>query len=844
MRTSCFLALVLAFVMGLVFAGRADAQTVSSTCAPAATQGTAPADFKTYCWFDFTGYNDAAAQGGGQPFSFRLPDGSTLSMTVSTTSNTTATPALTAVAAPAWSGAAIGNSAFSGIPGKPVLYLAQNGSTGTVTLSNITFTSPSGAAGTGGYAIIAGDGESTNNGESLSFTTNATGWTQLAQVQGTGGSTYYPTVGGLGTGTVTETGTQAGNAGAFVFGSTGGPTTVSVKLVGSGLQGAMFGVRFASISVTAKMAGARISNTDQFTYAVQAAAAGKVIASQTSTGTGNGPFTVASAPTIPAGYPIYVTEAMASGSANPLAYYTTSLTCTNANTSSTTPMPTNVSTASYQFPALKYGDAVSCTFTNTPLPVITVSGTVYNDANHNGVLDNNETGTGVTNLSVKLTAYSGGACSTTASATAAVNTTTGAYSIANVTPGTYCLVLSTGTGTTNVAPAIPAGWVGTQAASGVIQITVARSPLGPQNFGLFNGASVAGTVFADTGVGGGAANNGTQDGAEAGISGVAVNAVQGGTAVAGVATAGDGSFVLWVPAGASTTLTPTAPSGYLATGGNRGTTSGSYTRPSITFTPVAGTSYTGIAFGLIPPSTLSTDNTRQAAPGTVLFFPHTFVAGSAGTVLFSTNAAANPAVTGWNEQIYLDAACSGTIAASDTQLTAAMTVTAGQTVCILVKENVPAAAANGSQNQVTVSAKVTYTGSAAPAAVTLTRVDLTIVGVGDLQVTKLVSDLTTGGAFATSNSANPGDTLRYRLTVTNVGAKPATNLVVNDSVPSLTGFVAAACPAASALPAGLTACAVGPAPATGGTGALSWQFTGSLAPGAAVMVTFDVTVNN
>src|SRR5579862_4319070 len=100
----------------------------ANTCAPAAVKGTAPNDFQSYCWLDFTGYNDALAQGGGQPFSFNLPDGSTLSLTLTVSTNKTS-PALTVIAVPSWSGSAIGHSGFNNIPGNPVLYESVNGST-------------------------------------------------------------------------------------------------------------------------------------------------------------------------------------------------------------------------------------------------------------------------------------------------------------------------------------------------------------------------------------------------------------------------------------------------------------------------------------------------------------------------------------------------------------------------------------------------------------------------------------------------------------------------------------------------------------------------------------------
>ena len=102
------------------------------------------------------------------------------------------------------------------------MYTSQNNSTITTTLSSITLTPPTGAVSD--YAFIAADGESTNNTENLSFTTNGSAWTQLATVPN---GAYFPTVTGLGTTTVTETGTQNGPAGSYVYGSFNNPTPVS-----------------------------------------------------------------------------------------------------------------------------------------------------------------------------------------------------------------------------------------------------------------------------------------------------------------------------------------------------------------------------------------------------------------------------------------------------------------------------------------------------------------------------------------------------------------------------------------------------------------------------------------
>ncbi|HEY8682751.1 MAG TPA: hypothetical protein VIM06_06225, partial [Rhodanobacter sp.] len=99
------------------------AVAVTTTCGAATTQGTAPADFATYCWFNLSGYVDATARGAaGQNFVVNFSGGATLSFNLKASTPAGSTSSLFASGAPSWTGAALGNTAFNGIPGQPVLY--------------------------------------------------------------------------------------------------------------------------------------------------------------------------------------------------------------------------------------------------------------------------------------------------------------------------------------------------------------------------------------------------------------------------------------------------------------------------------------------------------------------------------------------------------------------------------------------------------------------------------------------------------------------------------------------------------------------------------------------------
>jgi uncharacterized repeat protein (TIGR01451 family) len=354
--------ILIIFSLGL---GLSSMPAFAANCGAAGSQGSAPAGWESYCWLDFSTYNDTTARSvSGQNFSFTLSDGSVLTFNLKATS-TAATAALAKIA-PSWTGSAVGNSAFLSIPGLPILYMANNGSTVTFTISSILITPPPGAPAVTAYAFVAADAESTDGNENIIFGTNGGGWVELDKVDPITGS-QYPTAAGIGTSTFTTTGGGlTGNVGGYIVGSNS-PTTITASMKGSGLQGMMFAVRFASIRLTKQITGARIDAADQFNFQVKATASGGTLATGTTSGTTNGPFNAA-AVSLASGLPLTLTETMAAGSVSTLAQYSSRLTCTNGTASSTTPMPSNVATTSYNFGALQFGDAVQCLFTNAAYP--------------------------------------------------------------------------------------------------------------------------------------------------------------------------------------------------------------------------------------------------------------------------------------------------------------------------------------------------------------------------------------------------------------------------------------------------------------------------------------------
>ena len=125
------------------------------------------------------------------------------------------------------------------------------------------------------------------------------------------------------------------------------------------------------------LTGNRVETNDQFTIATTTGTT--PVSSFTTTGTGSSLTTnsvTATGLSTTATYTITETIANTDGKGN-LANYNTSYACTNANSSSTTTMPSG-STTSFNLPTLTYGDDITCTITNTPSAYM-FSGIIFND---------------------------------------------------------------------------------------------------------------------------------------------------------------------------------------------------------------------------------------------------------------------------------------------------------------------------------------------------------------------------------------------------------------------------------------------------------------------------------
>ncbi len=464
-----------------------------------------------------------------------------------------------------------------------------------------------------------------------------------------------------------------------------------------------------------------------------------------------------------------------------------------------------------------------------------VSGFAYADLNHDLHLDPGEPGTGLS-LWAKLVAAGAPA----AQQVAAVALGTGAYAFTFVPAGTYQVVLGTDADPANVVPSRPAGWIGTEAASGVVSgVLVSGTDVSNVDFGLWNGSRIDGTCFRDDGAGG-VANDGVPQAGEAPLAfarvRVASTACPGG-ACDSTQTDGAGAFTLWLPAagsGAGTRVEAVVPAGWLATGGLVGNTGGSYDRASasVTFTSAAGVLYSGLAFGAVPGNTWVAPGARSVAAGSVAQYAHTFTAGSGGSVRFGVTEAPSPALPGWSAQLVLDSNCNGIADPGEPVLstTSAVALAAGQSACVVLRHAPPAGAPAGALEQATLTASFTYVNASPGLTGTNSLADVTTVtATSGLVISKSVD----------RSSARPGDALVYTITYANPGAVPLSNIVIRDATPPWTVFDSASC---STLAAGITGCTLTQQPAAGGTGAVVWTLSGTLSSGGSGSVSYRVLV--
>jgi hypothetical protein len=580
----------------------------------------------------------------------------------------------------------------------------------------------------------------------------------------------------------------------------------------------------------AKTVGGRVSSTDQFTVSASGGGTLQGTASATTVGA------AASATTTFYSSPgVALTLSDAAAGTTVLSDYESRLTCTNALSGTdgytlNSTLPNNASTTSASFTPLA-GDDISCAYTNTPKPRITlnkvisaagggrVSSTDQFVLAMTGATSVTTTGAGNSVASAPVSMVATAGVPITLSETAA--STTPATSLGNYTTTYACT--NSGTGGTVVTSGTGTSFTFTPVNNDVLACTFTNTR---------KSATLALRKTWVSGVSGDTAtvtSSGFINNASSGLStSSGNNTTTGSTATVYAGETGAIGEVFGTGAAASYAAS-------LACTGNAAPLSGN----SLTIAPAdSAIVCTFTNMGTPPPSRLNPNGAQTAQPGTAVFYAHNFYAGSDGQVTFSLTNVATPTGWPWNQVLYRDSNCNGALDASEPNIAAPITLAAAQTLCLIVKQFVPAGIALGAQNTTTLSASYT----SAIATVMLSVVDVTTVAdASALVLSKRVSNITQGGASGITSNANPGETLQYTLTAVNNGSVALSALFINDATPAFTTYLSAACPVT--LPAVITACTVSVQPAVGTPGSVQWTFTGVLAPSGQLTVSYQVKVN-
>jgi Tfp pilus assembly protein PilE len=204
----------------------------------------------TLCFVDFTGFTASAS--GCQNVSAGIVNTPyIMTFCVSVSGGPVAGASIPTYFSPPTSEAFLGNNGFyTGIPGKPALYQTSEGTTTTVTITNIKVLDSNGNPATG-WEFVSGDAESTDSGESITWTSNQ----NLSLLPDStsspiGNACAAPTktnpsavdFTGLGTQTVECAATVSSDKTGTVMLEAPAPTSLTVTMVGSGLQAIFIGM--------------------------------------------------------------------------------------------------------------------------------------------------------------------------------------------------------------------------------------------------------------------------------------------------------------------------------------------------------------------------------------------------------------------------------------------------------------------------------------------------------------------------------------------------------------------------------------------------------------------------
>jgi hypothetical protein len=311
------------------------------------------------CWLNMSTYNPFLAQSPlGQRMSLPVGGGYVVSFTVSDQKvGSDSFGEVQARDLSALSGAWLGEKAYRGTPGQPALLQTVSGGTDAVNLSDITVTNAAGKPVTD-YNLVVGDAESTDGGESSTYTSN----TPLSRFDEPGDAGVCGDgLHGLGSRVVSCSRPDRGDQNDF-FLQAEKPRNIRAVFGGQGFSGIAFGLLTAKVSLTDHVTTRR-NPSDAFDFGV--ATAPYTVLFAAGTGTGNsatiGPMNMGDSTYI-------LKEIGAPRSGTKLSKYSITWSCTDNGSSYSQTLPSG-SGADAVSVSPQLGDNIACTVTNA-VPVV------------------------------------------------------------------------------------------------------------------------------------------------------------------------------------------------------------------------------------------------------------------------------------------------------------------------------------------------------------------------------------------------------------------------------------------------------------------------------------------
>jgi uncharacterized repeat protein (TIGR01451 family) len=250
-------------------------------------------------------------------------------------------------------------------------------------------------------------------------------------------------------------------------------------------------------------------------------------------------------------------------------------------------------------------------------------------------------------------------------------------------------------------------------------------------------------------------------------------------------------------------------------------------------------------FGDVVSPSLTLDNTQVTTPHTIVTHPHLFRTEVDGKVTLSlVDEQLDPSHLLWESQLLRDTNCDSKLDKGDTLINGAITLKAGDKLCVLTKVLTPANASSGATQTVSIQSLFTYgDGSVITQTQPQTRTDITKVnavssdvtlnGAGKLDLKKSVWNVTRNQSGET---ALPGETLRYTIQYENIGDGVLDELVVHDALPNFTDLVVGS-PTCVQTPTELSLCTPQVT-----SNAIDWSYVGKLQAGNQGSVSYEVVI--